>query len=58
MQQLLWCINNGFWIKKASMLNIEGADYRCITYNMSRSDAINRLDHSKLDDKKILNFTG
>ena len=29
-------------------------DYRCVIWNMTRNDAINRLDHSKLDDERSL----
>ena len=33
------------------ILNIKGIDYRCVIWNMSKSDAINRLNKSELDDK-------
>ena len=36
------------------ILNIKGVDYRCYVFNMSRSDAINLLNNSCLDNKEIL----
>lgn len=33
---------------------MKGADYKCVIWNMSRSDAVNRLNNSKLDDKGSL----
>ena len=33
---------------------MKDADYKCIIWNMSRSDAVNRLNNSKLDDKGSL----
>ena len=36
------------------MLNVKGADYRCVLWNMSKNDAINRLSNSKLDDRGTL----
>ena len=37
-----------------AILNIKGVDYRCFIWDMSRSEAINRLNNSKLDDKESL----
>ena len=37
--------------KDVAILNIKGVDYRCIIWNMSKSNAINRLNNSKLDIK-------
>ena len=36
------------------ILNIKGVDYRCVLWNMTKNDAIYRLDNSKLDDKGSL----
>ena len=36
------------------ILNIKGVDYRCYVFNMSRSDAINLLNNSWLDNKGLL----
>ena len=33
---------------------MKGADYKCAIWNMSRSDAVNRLNNSKLDGKGSL----
>ena len=34
-----------------AMLRITGVNYRCVKWNMNRSDAICRLSNSKLDAK-------
>ena len=37
-----------------AILKIKGVDYRCVIWNMSRSDAINRLNNFELDDEGSL----
>ena len=32
----------------------KGVDYRCVTWGITRNDAINMLNNSKLDDKGSL----
>ena len=49
-----WYINDNLWIKNIAILNVIGIDYRCVLRNMSKNDAINRLNNSKLDDKGTL----
>ena len=41
-------------LKNIAILNVIGIDYRCVLRNMSKNDAINRLNNSKLDDKGTL----
>ena len=41
-------------LKNIAILNVIGIDYRCVLQNMSKNDAINRLNNSKLDDKGTL----
>ena len=36
------------------ILNRKGVDYRCYVFNMSKSDAINLLNNSVLDNKRVL----
>ena len=36
------------------ILNIKGVVYRCFVWNVTKNDAINRLNNSKLDDKGSL----
>ena len=36
------------------ILNIKGIDYTCYVFNMSKNDAINLLNNSVLDDKRVL----
>ena len=37
--------------KNIAILNVKGVDYRCVLWNITRNDVINRLNNSKLDDK-------
>ena len=37
-----------------AILNVKTIDYRCILWNMTRNDAINRINSSRLDDKDTL----
>ena len=41
-------------LKNFMILSIKGVDYRCYVLNMSRSDAINLLNNSWLDNKEVL----
>ena len=34
-----------------AILNVKGINYRLFLWNMTKNDAINRLNNSKLDDK-------
>ena len=33
-------------LENITILNVKGIDYRCVICNMSKSDAINRLNNS------------
>ena len=33
-------------LENIKILNVKGIDYRCVIWNMSKSDAINRLNNS------------
>ena len=41
-------------LENIAILNVKGIDYRCILWNMTRNDVINRLNNSKLDFKGTL----
>ena len=41
-------------LKNTAILNANGVDYRCILWGISENDAINKLNNSVLEDKKIL----
>ena len=41
-------------LENIAILNIKVVDYRRVIWNMTRNDAINRLNNSKLDDKGSL----
>ena len=43
-------------LKNIAILNIKGVNYGCVIWNKSTSDAINRLNNSKLDDKGSLSI--
>ena len=38
-------------LENIAILNAKGVDYRCVLWSMTKNDAINRLNNSKLDDK-------
>ena len=39
-----------YGLKNIAILNVKGVDYRCVLWNMTRNDAINRLNNSELDE--------
>ena len=41
-------------LKNITALNVKGIDYRRVIWNMTRNDAFNGLNNSKLDDKGSL----
>ena len=41
-------------LENITILNVKGVDYRCVIWNMTKNDAINRLNKSKLNDKGSL----
>ena len=41
-------------LKNIAILNVKTVDCRCVLWNMTKNDAINMLDNSKLDDKGTL----
>ena len=41
-------------LENIAIMNVKGIDYRCILWNMTRNDVINRLNNSKLDFKGTL----
>ena len=41
-------------LKNIAILNVKGVDFRCVLWNMSKNDAIIRLNNSKLDDRGTL----
>ena len=41
-------------LKSCTILNVKGVDYRCYVFNMSKSDAINLLNNSVLDNRVVL----
>ena len=38
-------------LENTAIVNVKGVDYRCFLCNMTKNDAINRLNNSKLDNK-------
>lgn len=43
-----------FELENIAILNLKGVDYKCVIWNMSKSDAINRVNNSKLVIKDSL----
>ena len=43
-------------LQNIATLNVKGVDYRCVLWNITRNDVINRLNNSRLDDKGILSI--
>ena len=41
----------GYKVKNIAILNVKGADFRCILWGISRDEAVNRLNNSLLEDK-------
>ena len=41
-------------LENIAVLNVEGVDYRCALWKMTKNDGINRLNNSKLHDKGTL----
>ena len=41
-------------LKNISVLNANGVDYRCILWGISKKDAVDRLNNSVLEDKRVL----
>ena len=49
MKYLRWLINY-----KIAILTIKGVDHRCVIWNITKNDAINKLSNAKLDKKSSL----
>ena len=43
-----------FELENIAILNLKGVDYKCVIWNMSKTDAINRVNNSKLVIKDSL----
>ena len=41
-------------LKNIGILNVNGADFRCILWGISRDEAVNRLNNTVLEDKGVL----
>ena len=41
-------------LKNIVILNVKGVGYRCVLWNMIKNDSINRLNNSKLEDRRTL----
>ena len=41
-------------VKNIGILNAKGIDHRCILWDISKNDTINRLNNSVLEDKGVL----
>ena len=41
-------------LKSIAILNAKGIDYSCILWDISKNDAVDRLNNSVLEDKGVL----
>ena len=41
-------------LENIAILNVKGVDYRCVLWDITKNDAIDRLNSSKLDEKGTL----
>ena len=41
-------------LENTAILNVKGIDYRYILWNMTKIDVVNRLNNSKIDNKRTL----
>ena len=41
-------------LRNIAILNAKGADFRCILWDISRDEAINRLNNSVSEDRGLL----
>ena len=41
-------------LRNIVILNVKGADFRCILWGICRDEAVNRLSNSVLEDKGVL----
>ena len=41
-------------LKEIAILNAKGVDYKCISWGISKNDALDMLDNSVLEDKGVL----
>ena len=44
----------GYELKNIAILNVTEVDFRCVLWGVSRNKAVNRLNHSVLKDKGVL----
>ena len=55
LKMLDFYLNQMFVINRnIAILNVKGADFRCILWGISRDEAANRLSNSVLEDKGVL----
>ena len=41
-------------LKNIAIFNVKGVDYRCILWGISKTEAVNILNNSVLEDKDVL----
>ena len=45
---------SAYELKNIGILNIKGVDFRCVLWDISRDETVNRLNNSVLEDKGVL----
>ena len=41
-------------LKNIVVLNVKGVDFKCISWGITRDEAVNRVNNSVLEDKGVL----
>ena len=49
-----WYINDGIWIRKYFNTEIKDVDYRPIIWNIGKSEAVNKMNYSTLENQGSL----
>ena len=47
-------LRTAYELKNIAILNVKGADFRCILWGVSRDEVVNRLNNSVLENKGVL----
>ena len=49
-----WFFNGCLSVKNIAILIVNGTDFRCILWGISKDEAVNKLNNSLLEDKGFL----
>ena len=49
-----WCFNDCLSVKNIAILIVNGTEFWCILWGISKDEAVNRLNNSLLENKAFL----